>query len=93
MVLFQGGEGRAQKRNEEIKVRKWVEPSVPDSSPQRASETTGMGTVGCNERSELHRLFDGRKKADVQCAALIVPCRVKVITRMSEYASLFEFAG
>lgn len=38
-------------------MEKWVESSVPDSPLQRASETTEIGTVGGNERSELHRLF------------------------------------
>ncbi|MNV67133.1 hypothetical protein D3C71_1599200 [compost metagenome] len=53
-----GGDGALGKgRQARGKVEKWVEPLVPDSPPQRASESTGIGPVGCNERSELHRLF------------------------------------
>jgi len=69
-------------------VEKWVEPLEPDSSPQRANQTTGIGTVGCNERSELHRLFGLGGKAREGMAE-----KREAITRTSEYAPLFEPTG
>ncbi len=69
-------------------MEKWIEPLEPDRSPQRTSETTGIGTVGCNERSKLHRLFGQGGEAREGMAE-----KREVITRASEYAPLFEPTG
>ncbi|HHQ4938129.1 TPA: hypothetical protein ACSP74_001403 [Aeromonas veronii] len=43
MALLAGSEGREQGRREQNKLDKWVAPSMPDSPPQRANETTAIG--------------------------------------------------
>ncbi|MEH8225039.1 hypothetical protein [Aeromonas veronii] len=43
MAPLAGSEGREQGRREQNKLEKWVAPSVPDSSPQRARKTTAIG--------------------------------------------------